>query len=64
MKRKNKIESTINDLDTSGWTVTYHLSTFNISDSNMDNNYLSSTPSKISVKVDIYFLIYILLLVL
>ena len=33
-KKTNKIKSIIFDLDTS---ITYHLSTFNISDSNMDN---------------------------
>ena len=40
-----------------------YLNTFNISNFITDNNYLSSTPSKTSVEVDIFFLVYILLLV-
>jgi len=43
--------------------VTYYLSTFNISDFIMDNDYLSSTPPKTSAKVDILLLVYILFLV-
>jgi len=45
------------------YAVTYYLSTSNISDSIIDNNYIGSAPPKTFTKVDILYLIHILLLV-
>jgi len=44
-------------------TVIYYLSTSNISDSITNNNYPSSVLSNISIKVNIFLSVYILLLV-
>jgi len=44
-------------------SITYYLSTSNIFDSIMDNNYLSFVLPKISVEVNILLLVHILLLV-
>jgi len=44
-------------------SITYYLSTFNIFDSIMDNNYLSFVLPKTSMKVDILLLVHTLLLV-
>ena len=40
-------------------SVTYYLSTFNIFDSIINNNYLSFTLSKTSVEVNVLLLVYV-----
>jgi len=44
-------------------SVIYYLNIFNIFNFIIDNNYISSTLLKTFVKVDIFLLVYILLLV-
>ena len=43
--------------------ITYHLNTSDLFDSIIDNAYLSSALPKTSAEVDIFLLVYILLLI-
>ena len=59
----NKYRNFLSDFNQNSETITYYLSTSNISNYITNNNYLSSTLLKTSMEVDILLLVHILLLV-